>query len=136
LREELRTLLAAWTAALAGEFTDDTSLIASGALDSLGLFNLTLWIEAKTGRPVDPTRVDPASGSGGWANLGTQAGEALGVHIINAWTSSNGLTLWMTYSAGGKAPPGALFPPEGTALDSFNLVSARLIPGARTEREP
>jgi hypothetical protein len=82
------------------------------------------------------SNVDPASGAGGWANLGTKAGEALGVHIVNAWTSSDGLTLWMTYSADGQAPPGALFPPEGTALDSFNLVSARLIPRTRAERTP
>ena len=80
--------------------------------------------------------VDPASGSGGWANLGTQGGESLGVHIVNAWTSSDGLTLWMTYSSDGKAPPGALFPPEGTALDSYNLVRARLIPSTRTDRAP
>jgi len=80
--------------------------------------------------------VDPASGSGGWANLGTEGGESLGVHIVNAWTSSDGLTLWMTYSSDGTAPRGALFPPEGTALDSFNLVSARLIPSPRTDRAP
>ncbi len=80
--------------------------------------------------------VDRASGSGGWANLGSQGGESLGVHIVNAWTSSDGLTLWMTYSSDGKAPRGALFPPEGTALDSFNLVSARLIPNTRADRAP
>jgi hypothetical protein len=78
--------------------------------------------------------VDPAAGSGGWANLGTQGGESLGVHIVNAWTSGDGLTLWMTYSSDGKAPRGALFPPEGTALDSFNLISARLIPTTTTDR--
>ena len=83
---------------------------------------------------IDYNNVDPASGSGGWANLGTQGGESLGVHIVNAWTSRDGLTLWMTYSSDGNAPHGALFPPEGTALDSFNLVSARLILRARTDR--
>jgi hypothetical protein len=70
---------------------------------------------------------DPATGTGGWANLGTAGGGSLGVHPINAWTSADGLTLWMTYSSDGKAPPGALFPPEGTMMDSFNLVSVRLI---------
>jgi hypothetical protein len=78
--------------------------------------------------------VDPASGAGGWANLGTAGGESLGVHIVNAWTSADGLTLWMTYSSDGEAPRGTRFPPEGTALDSFNLVSARLIPTTRTDR--
>ena len=80
--------------------------------------------------------VDPASGSGGWANLGTQGGYSLGVHVVNAWTSSDGLTLWMIYSSDGKAPRGALFPPEGTALDSFNLVSARLIPRTPNDAAP
>ena len=80
--------------------------------------------------------VDPESGSGGWANLGTEGGESLGVHIVNAWTSADGLALWLIYSSDGKAPRGALFPPEGTALDSFNLVGARLIPSVRTDRAP
>jgi hypothetical protein len=78
--------------------------------------------------------VDPASGSGGWANLGTEGGKSLGVHIVNAWTSADGLTLWLTYSSDGRAPHGALFPREGTALDSFNLVSARLIPSMQGGR--
>jgi hypothetical protein len=42
----------------------------------------------------------------------------------------------MTYSSDGTAPHGALFPPEGTALDSFNLVSARLILSEPTDRAP
>jgi hypothetical protein len=70
--------------------------------------------------------IDAATGTGGWANLGTAAGESLGVHIVNAWTSSNGQTLWATYSSSGTAPAGALFPPAGTAMDSFNLVRADL----------
>jgi acyl carrier protein len=27
-------------------------------LDSLALFNLVLWVEEKTGQPLDPTHVD------------------------------------------------------------------------------
>jgi len=42
----------------------------------------------------------------------------------------------MIYSSDGKAPRGALFPPEGTALDSFNLVSARLIPRTPNDAAP
>jgi hypothetical protein len=80
--------------------------------------------------------VDAASGSGGWANLGTEGGKSLGVHIVNAWTSADGLALWLIYSSDGKSPRGALFPPEGTALDSFNLVRARLIPSTRADRAP
>ncbi len=85
---------------------------------------------------IDYNNIDPLTGSGGWGNLGTAAGESLGVHIINAWTSADGLTLWMTYSSNGRAPEGAAFPPAGTSLDSFNLISARLIPGTRTGRKP
>ena len=74
---------------------------------------------------VEYNNIDPATGSGGWANLGS-AGSTLGVHPVNAWTSTDGLTLWMTYSSDGKAPEGALFPPAGTSLDSFNLVKVEL----------
>jgi hypothetical protein len=79
---------------------------------------------------ISYNNIDPQTGTGGWANLGTAGGGSLGVHVVTAWTSADGLTLWMTYSSDGKAPPGASFPPEGTALDSFNLVSVRLIPAA------
>ncbi len=38
--------------------TDDTPLIQSGVIDSVALFNLMLWIEERTGQPLDPTRLD------------------------------------------------------------------------------
>jgi hypothetical protein len=78
---------------------------------------------------ISYNNIDAKTGTGGWANLGTASGGSLGVHVVNAWTSPDGLTLWLTYSADGTAPPGASFPPEGTPMDSFNLVSVRLIPG-------
>jgi acyl carrier protein len=41
--------------------TDDAEpLIESGRLDSLALFNLVLWIEERTGVPIDPTSFDVA----------------------------------------------------------------------------
>jgi acyl carrier protein len=40
---------------------DDTSLIRSGILDSLGLLELILWLEQRLGRPLDPTALDLAS---------------------------------------------------------------------------
>jgi hypothetical protein len=83
---------------------------------------------------ISYNNIDPATASGGWANLGMAGGESLGVHIVNAWTSRDGLSLWMTYSSDGKAPTGASFPPEGTLMDSFNLVSARLIAGPALRR--
>jgi hypothetical protein len=78
---------------------------------------------------ISYNNIDAATATGGWANLGTAGGGSLGVNVVNAWTSPDGLMLWLTYSSDGKAPPGALFPPQGTMMDSFNLVSVRLIPG-------
>ena len=75
---------------------------------------------------ISYNNIDPSSGAGGWGNLGLAAGESLGVNIVNAWTSPDGLALWLAYSSNGKAPPGALFPPAGSALDSLNLVRMRL----------
>ena len=86
---------------------------------------------------VSYNNIDPQTGDGGWANLGKAGGGSLGVHIVNAWTSQDGLSLWMTYSSDGKAPDGALFPPAGTMLDSFNLVHAQLVlrPGSLDSRK-
>ena len=75
---------------------------------------------------VSYNNIDAASGTGGWANLGTAGGESLGVHLVLAWASDDGATLWATYSSDGKAPEGALFPPAGTLMDSFNLVRVHL----------
>jgi hypothetical protein len=66
--------------------------------------------------------IEAATGGGGWGNLGAAAGGSLGVHPVNAWTSADGRTLWLTFSSDGKAPPGALFPPPGSGLDAFQLV--------------
>jgi hypothetical protein len=87
---------------------------------------------------ISYNNIAAGTGTGGWADLGIAGGASLGVHVVNAWTSPDGLTLWLTYSSDGKAPPGALFPPEGTAMDSFNLVRAQLIPGAKlgTQAQP
>jgi acyl carrier protein len=37
---------------------EDASLIRSGLLDSLALFQLSLWVEREAGRPYDLTAVD------------------------------------------------------------------------------
>jgi acyl carrier protein len=42
------------------ELGDDTSLIRSGLLDSLGLFRLALWIEKETRSKLDLESLDPA----------------------------------------------------------------------------
>jgi len=58
LRGELLGLLPNWGARVAGDGVDGASLIASGRIDSVGLFELLLWIEEKTGAPIDPGAVD------------------------------------------------------------------------------
>ena len=42
------------------QFKEDTSLIQSGVLDSLALFNLALWIEQQIDPQVDLTAFDLA----------------------------------------------------------------------------
>jgi acyl carrier protein len=37
---------------------DDASLIRSGLIDSVALLDLILWIEARLGHAIDPTRVE------------------------------------------------------------------------------
>src|SRR5678815_4601345 len=59
LRDELRTLIRTWNPALTS-LGDGTSLIASGLIDSLALFNLILWIETKSGRTIDAASIDAA----------------------------------------------------------------------------
>ena len=61
LRRELLSQLRSWDVRLPDELDDDAPLISSGAIDSLGLFKLVLWIEEKTGRSVDPRDVDLAA---------------------------------------------------------------------------
>jgi len=57
-RDELRVLIGASKHRPGELIDDDTSLIASGILDSLALFRLVVWIEEKIGRNVDPTSMD------------------------------------------------------------------------------
>jgi acyl carrier protein len=58
LRRELLDLLPHWGARIDGDHVDEASLIASGRIDSVGLFELLLWIEEKTGVAIDPGAVD------------------------------------------------------------------------------
>ena len=60
LRDDLRRLLAEQGVDLSADPDDAAPLLADGRLDSLALFNLVLWIEERTGQPVDPTAVDVA----------------------------------------------------------------------------
>ena len=55
---ELRALLESWDLDLDGELRDDTSLIRSGLLDSMALFQLILWLEKQIGTNVNPAEHD------------------------------------------------------------------------------
>ncbi len=56
LREELLRVIADGRPPV--PVTDDTLLIQAGVIDSVALFNLILWIEERTGQPIDPTKLD------------------------------------------------------------------------------
>ena len=58
LRDELQALIRSWNPAAPSDLDDHTSLIASGLIDSLSLFNLILWIEAKSSQSIDPAAVN------------------------------------------------------------------------------
>ena len=58
LREELLAELSQWGTRDIGPLQDDTSLIVSGLIDSVGLFQMLLWIEEKTGIAIDPATVN------------------------------------------------------------------------------
>ena len=60
LREDLVAFLGQYELRLKRPLTDDTPLISAGALDSLALFNLVLWVEKQVGQPVDPASMNPA----------------------------------------------------------------------------
>lgn len=53
LRDRLIEVLKASNLGLDGDLGDDTSLIKSGKIDSLGLFNLAVFIEKEVGCRVD-----------------------------------------------------------------------------------
>ena len=61
IRDRLIRLLEEWDQVSDGLLGDDTSLIRSGLLDSLGLFNLALWIEEETGSRLDLSSLDPSN---------------------------------------------------------------------------
>jgi acyl carrier protein len=61
LRNKLVAALEGGGVELNGHLKDDTPLIKSGVLDSLGLFKLALFVESEIGREVDVTAFDIAT---------------------------------------------------------------------------
>jgi acyl carrier protein len=58
LREKLVAMIETSDLEPNGSLADDTSLIKSGHLDSLGLFNVALFIEREIGYQLDITSFD------------------------------------------------------------------------------
>jgi acyl carrier protein len=61
LRKKLIATIEAATPARQGRLTEDMSLIKSGLLDSLGLFNLAAMIEREVGAKLDLASFDLAT---------------------------------------------------------------------------
>jgi hypothetical protein len=59
-RDELREAIEESGVALPRDFDDDTSLIRSGLLNSLALFQLALWVEERVTPGLDLTAFDLA----------------------------------------------------------------------------
>jgi acyl carrier protein len=58
LHDELIRSIGEWNPALDGSVGRETPLLSSGRLDSMGLFQLLVWIEQKTGHAIDATAID------------------------------------------------------------------------------
>jgi acyl carrier protein len=58
LRERLVAFLQGLNVDLGRDLHDETPLLGSGLLDSLGLVQLAAWIEGEIGQPLDPERFD------------------------------------------------------------------------------
>ena len=59
--DELTKLVESWNLPMPDKWDGNTSLVRSGILDSLALYQLILWIEKQIGKPADPTQFDLAS---------------------------------------------------------------------------
>lgn len=58
LRSELLAALESWGLDPADLGDDERPLISAGRLDSLALFNLSVWLEEQLGEPIDPSAFD------------------------------------------------------------------------------
>jgi acyl carrier protein len=57
-RDELRAAMRDWGMRDVDALDDDAPLISAGRLDSVALFSLSLWLEARRGAPIDPSTID------------------------------------------------------------------------------
>lgn len=61
MRDQLMLVIREGNLDIGQEVEDDTSLIRSGLIDSLGLFQLALWIEKQIDSKLDITSLDPSN---------------------------------------------------------------------------
>lgn len=115
--DEVRTALADVGVADTG-LTPDDSLIRSGLLDSVALFNLSLWIEERTGAPIDPTSFNVASD---WDTMQSIAAFIEG-HRGTAMTTSPPAA-----AESPPTPPPTPPPPQRSTLASDRHAGLRVI---------
>lgn len=60
LRDQLVEIIGEGNFDMDSKIENDTSLIRSGLIDSLGLFRLALWIEKEAGSRLDISSIDPS----------------------------------------------------------------------------
>ena len=68
LRKRLLNFLTSLELNLDEEATEETPLVGSGLLDSMGLLQLAAWIEGEIGHPIDPGSFDLQEE---WKTVGT-----------------------------------------------------------------
>jgi len=56
--DDLIAAFATWSPSLAENVARDTALLSSGRLDSMAVFQLLMWIEARVGHAIDVTAID------------------------------------------------------------------------------
>ena len=56
--DDLIAAFATWSPSLAENVARDTPLLSSGRLDSMAVFQLLMWIEARVGHAIDVTAID------------------------------------------------------------------------------
>jgi acyl carrier protein len=61
LRDQLVEMIGEGILEYDGKIQNDTSLIRSGLIDSLGLFKLALWIEMEIGSTLQIASLDPSN---------------------------------------------------------------------------
>lgn len=93
LRSELIAALESWGVESALAADGSASLIGSGQIDSVALFGLSMWIEERIGRPVDPASFD----------------------VLREWDTVDAILRFIEGGSAGASEPPAQAPAEAAA---------------------